>query len=561
MARLPRLALIAALACVAVGPAPAAESISAYEHATHLAGNRWVLWSRHGDKRAALLETDTGTTRELPVDGWRWPVYFAPVVDGPRWWLYGIDNTGDEFIFGRTDLEGGGNPEIIRRFPARGPGGVGGWIAPGPGGTLLIPVHRDEGWFVDVFAPASGATERQLGPLEREPRHVAEWTDGRWLVIDGRGLWSWPDGEVLRYAVGGAPRFWTEPPPVLEHGAPEWTVPRPDGSLLLGSWQYLAELDGDRETLIARTHGGFRYPADGPTLTAALEYPDDLVLVEDRIYLWEKGGQRLLRLIRDGTGGGWTFQTTWARPVAPPATIPAGATPAELLAAALGKSPGQHWIVDYRFALDQLDALAAIPPDPAPLQAVTGRYASHFGATVLAAELLTRTGHEPRLWQPDPPPSTVDGVLAQFAAVPFVDLENTSMLSFLRHHEAELAVLEAHRDDVIPRLLEQRSASAAYTLALWGVQEADPWLRELAMDPTEHGWESGCTYPRATVGLDALQHLHQQPARELIELRPAERKRFRALAAANEQREGMDRHCGEGGHAAMMLYTLEGEED
>ena len=152
-------------------------------------------------------------------------------------------------------------------------------------------------------------------------------------------------------------------------------------------------------------------------------------------------------------------------------------------------------------------------------------------------------------------------MLAQFAATPFVDVADSPLAVWSMQHEAEVAVLEAHREQAVPRLLEQRSASAAYALALLGVADADPWFRELLFDTTQYGWESGCTYQPSSVGQVALEHLHQQPARALIKVKPAQRKAWRKAAAAADQLEGMDRWCGEGGHARIMLAIFEGEDE
>lgn len=553
------LALLAALVLAAVPVATAAETVDTYEHASHLLGNRWVLWSRYGDKQAALLDTDSGTLQELPVDGWSWPLWFSAVAEGKRKrWLYGIDNTGEEWILGRTDLVGGGNPEILRRFAKEGTGQAAPYLWRGPGGTLLMAVKGSEGWMVDVFDPVAGAVQRQLGPLPVEPRFVTLWDEGRWLVIDGQRVWSYPDGETLYHDPFAAPQFWDEPPPMLPWGWPEWAVLRPDGGMFLGSWQYIAEVAGDETQLISGFKQGWRYPADGPASTAAVLYPGDPILVGDRYFLWEKGGQRLLRLYRDEQGPSWNFHTMWARPAA--VGDPSTSTGAELLQQALVREPGQYCLVDYRFALDRLDEIAATSLDPEPLQEITSRYSSHYGAKVLAANVLTLTGHPPQMWQPDPPPSTVDGVLEQFAATPFVDMEGYSVAHWLLEHGPEMAVLESQREQAIPRLLEQRSGPGAYALALLGAQEADPWFRELVFDPTEHGWESGCTYPRSGVGGTALSHLHQQPLRELVKLKPAQRKAMREAAAAADLLEGMDHWCGAGGHARRMLEQLEGKD-
>lgn len=535
---------LALLALVAVArPAGAAESVEAYEHGGLLQGTRWVLWSRYHDPQAALLDAGDGSLRELDVGGWRYPLWLHPAIGGARAWLYGIDNVGAEWILGRTPLEGG-EPEILRSFP---PQGVVPRLWSGPEGTVLVAVQQEAGWAIEVIDPASGTSQRRLGPLPDEPRFVGPWGDDRWLVIDQQRLWSWPDETVLYYTTQGAPRFWEEPPPMLSWGWPDWALPRSDGGVFLGSWRYIAEHDDDRARLISGFEQGLRYPADGDAGTAALLYPQSLTAVGDQYLLWEKGGQRLLALSR-GEGEPWQLHTVWARPMEPPDGLGGDA----LLTWALSKPPGQHWLVDYRAALDRMDAIVAAEPEPQPLQAVTSRSYAHYGARVLAYNVLIRSGGAPLLWSPEPPPDTLEAVLEQFAPSSFVDVAGETIAGWLLAHEREVAILRAKRRQAIPLLLAQGSAHAAYALAVLRASEADPWLRELALDPTEHHWETGCTYPRSSVGLVALAHLHQRPVGELIQLRPAQRRALRTAA----ERQPRDSWCGPGAHARQLLDAL-----
>ncbi|MDP7112675.1 MAG: hypothetical protein QGH45_11965 [Myxococcota bacterium] len=173
-----------------------------------------------------------------------------------------------------------------------------------------------------------------------------------------------------------------------------------------------------------------------------------------------------------------------------------------------------------------------------------------------AAALLTAHGDPLPARAAEQPPATVDQVLTGWAPEAWVDLESTSPAAFLNHHRGEMAVLENNRAEAIPKLLASASPKATLALALLRAQEADPWFRELVLDPTEYGWETGCTFPRSSAGIFALEHLHGQPLSGLMPMKRKQIREMREAAAAADELEGMARWCGEGGFARHLLGVL-----
>ena len=161
---------------------------------------------------------------------------------------------------------------------------------------------------------------------------------------------------------------------------------------------------------------------------------------------------------------------------------------------------------------------------------------------------------------PPPLPQTVDAVLEAWVGLPWVDLEGETPASFLLHHRHEMFILASHLDEAVPKLLEHRNASAAFALSLLRADVAEPWLRELVMDSTQYGWESGCSYPTSSIGIVALEQLHGLPVHELMKIKPSDRRDMNRAIEAADQLEGMDRWCGEGGFARHILAAFEPAE-
>ncbi len=533
-----------------------------YEEASHLRGATWVLWSPYQDAVATEINTETGLLRPIDISAFTYPWRFLAVPDGERRaWLYALDRRGDdEVVLARIRAEGGGGAEVVRWFRGGGTGRVHNFLRHGPDGTLLLAVEREDGWVVDVLDGASGAVVQQIGPLAATPRDLIPWSHGRWLIVDGSRLYTWPDDVTLLYSDSGAPSRWSEPPPMVPWDWPESLLSLGGERLLCRSSFTLSEVGGPADGLIARSAIGLLYPPDGPAREVALQYPGPPVWVGHRLYLWDKGSQQMLRLI-DGDGGAdtWRLQPTWAAPVAAPDTP----VSAEGLRASLHPEPGTGWLVRVRPELERIDEYVAAGIDPTPArELLAGEHYQRWESRVLAATLLTAHGEALPARPVPPEPATVDEVLAAWAPEGWVDLESTSPAEFLNHHRGDMAVFEAHRAEAIPALLASARPKAALALALLRAEEADPWFRELALDPTEYGWESGCTFPHSSVGITALEHLHRQPLAELI---PHKRKEIKALheaAAAADEMEGMDRWCGKGGFARHLLGELEelGEE-
>lgn len=549
--------MVVLLAATLDAPAVATEvdGIDALEEASHLRGGAWVLWSPFQDARALEVNVETGLQREIDISGFTYPWRFLPVPDGEsRAWLYGLDRRGDdEVVLARMRIEGGGGTEVVRVFRGQGPGKVGSFLRRGPDGTLLLVVEREEGWIVDVLDGGSGAVVQQVGPLHAMPRDLIPWSHGRWLILDGSRLFTWPDDVTLMYSDFAAPGRWTEPPPMVPWTWPEGLLSLGGEHLLCGSAFALFEIGGEREGLIARSTGGLRYPADGPASSAAVQFMGPPQRNDDRIFLWDKGGQRLLRMIPASEGEPWGFQQYWELPLPAPTTAADDAT----LTATLHPPPDTGWLVGVRAELDRIDEYVAAGVDPAPARAVlqSDDY-QRWESRVLAATLLTALG-EPLPQRPlPPPPVTVDEVLESWPREGWVDLESTSPAAFWNHHRESMAVLDAHRVEAIPRLMESARPKAALALALLRAEESDPWFRELAMDPTPYGWESGCTYPRSSIGIAALEHLHGLPLSELVQLKRKEMRALNDAADAADQLEGMDRWCGEGGFARHLLGEL-----
>ena len=307
--------LIVFLAAFLVGPV-AAQDASLYENASHLRRNSWVLWSPYSEARVALINTESGGFQEIAVGGFTHPWRFLPVPDGESAaWLYALDRRReDDVALSRIRLEGGGGAEVLRVYREEGDGRVAPWLSSGPDGTILIAVFRDGGWWIEVMDPLSAAVMQPIGPLPVAPRDAVSWTHGRWLILDESRLWSWPDGETFLYRPGSEPPLWDDPPPTVRWTWPESLLLLSEERWLAGSAFSLFEVEGDYQWQIA---GARREPleqVDGPARDAAVGYLGRAFLVADRVFLWERGGQRLLRLHVDDTGWRWGLQTIWSSP-------------------------------------------------------------------------------------------------------------------------------------------------------------------------------------------------------------------------------------------------------
>jgi hypothetical protein len=526
-----------------------------FEEASHLRGGTWVLWSPYQDAAAAEVNVERGAFRTIDVSAFTYPWRFLAVPDGDRRaWLYALDRRGDdEVVLARIRLEGGGGSEVVRWFRGSGMGQVHNFLRHGPDGTLLLAVEREDGWMVDVLDGATGAVVQQVGPLAGAPKDVIPWSHGRWLIVDGSRLYTWPDDVTLLYDDFAAPLRWSEPPPMVPWGWPESLLPLGGDRLLCRSSFALFEVGGPTAGPIARSATGLRYPVDGPAGEVALQYPGHPVWSGDRIFLWDKGSQQMLRLIDGGGADAWRLQPIWAAPVASPATPASN----ESLMAALHPEPGQGWLVGVRPELERIGDYLVAEVDPTPArELLVSEHYQRWESRVLAATLLTAHGAPLPGRATGSPPATVDQVLAGWASEAWVDLESTSPAAFFNHHRDEIAVIEANRAEAIPKLLATASPQAALTLALLRTEEADPWFRELVSDPTEYGWETGCTYPRSSVGIFALEHLHGQPLSELMPMKRKQIKELREAATAADALEGMARWCGEAGFARHLLGAM-----
>jgi hypothetical protein len=461
-----------------------------FEFASHLHRSSWVLWNPYGDAQAALINPETDTYLEIDVSRFAHPWCFLPVHSetGGDDWLVALDLRGaGQVALSRIRIEGGGAPEVLRMFPQTGSGRVASLLQAGPDGSILISTFREGAWWIDVMDPLTAAVQLQVGPLPLEPRAATAWTRGRWLVLDQARLWSWPDGETFLVHPSSAPPSWDEPPPMVRWGWPGWLLPLTETQWLAGSTGTLFELEGDYDGLIAASTRVPGASVDGRCRDADVKWLGPVTRVGQRLFLWERGGQRLLRLYWDDYWATWRFQALWS-----------GTVHTEHRAYSSGVEAG-------------------------------------------------------------PPPATVDEVLAGWEALPWVDLEGETTASFQLQHRHELYVLAADRERAIPRLAEQGSPSAAFALALLRAEEADAWLRELVMDPEEYGWESGCSYPRSSIGIAALVHLHGEPLGELIRIKPGQRRAMTDQIEAADQLEGMERWCGPGGFARHLLDAIDEE--
>lgn len=467
------------------GEGPAAE----YEAASHLNRSSWVLWTPYTDARAALLNPETDTFVEIDVSRFHHPWCFLAVhaETTSEDWLYALDNRGDDQVaLSRIRIDGGGAPEVLRMFPLGGSGRVANMLQHGPEGTILVATFREDAWWIDVMDPLTSAVQVQVGPLPSEPDAAVAWTRGRWLVLDDVRLWSWPDGEVFLAHPSHVDDTWRDPPPMVRWGWPDWLLTLDETRWLAGSTWSLFELEGDYDGLIAPSVHVPTSPADGRCRDANVKWLGPVVRVGKRLFLWERGGQRLLRLYWDDYWATWRFQTVWT-----------------------GEVHTEH--------------------------------------------------RQPYEVETPPPATTVEEVVQGWADMPWVDVEGHTAASFLLLYRHEMYVLAADRERAIPALLEQASPSAALALALLRAEEADGWLREGVMDPTEYGWESGCTFPRSSVSMTALEQLHGEPLGEIVRVKPGQRRSLGQQVEAADQPEGMDRWCGEGGFARHLLGALDEE--
>jgi len=303
--------LVAFVAAVA-----AAEDVRPFERASHLRRSSWVLWSPHSDARAALVNTESGGFQEIEVGGFSHPWRFLPVPDGESAaWLYALDRRQDgDVALSRIRLEGGGGAEVLRVYRGTGEGRVAPWLSPGPEGTILIAVCREGGWWVEVMDPLSAAVMQPIGPLPEAPRDAVSWTQGRWLILDESRLWSWPNGETFLYRTGTEPPLWDDPPPTVRWTWPESLILLTEERWLASSAFSLFEVEGDYQWRIAGAHRQPREQVDGPAREAAVGFLGRPFRVGDRTFVWERGGQRLLRLYVDDTGWRWCVQTLWRSP-------------------------------------------------------------------------------------------------------------------------------------------------------------------------------------------------------------------------------------------------------
>ncbi len=468
----------------------AAERAPRFERASHLNRSSWVLWSPYTDAVAARINTETGGFVPIDVSGFYHPWCFHPVQGAPSQggWLYALSLRRDGDVdLARIRLEGGGSPEVMRVYRQNETSSVANMLRPGPGGTMVTGVERDGEWWLELLDPLTAAVVQQVGPLPEQPRDAVPWNQGRWLILDHSRVWSWPDEQVWFYSTQGAPERWDEPPRIPRWGWPESLLLLSDTHLLAGASTRLFEFEGDFEALVASSHSPPGADVDVPCVEAPVGYLGPPTRAGTRLFVWDRGGQRLLRLHEHPKQWKWVFQTMY------------------------DGDPGAE----------------------------------------------DRTG-EPHYWWDVPDlPQTVDEVLESWAGMPWVDLEGETPASFLLNRRHEMYVLASHLDEAVPKLLEQRSPGAALALSLLEVEAADPWLRELVMDPTQYGWETGCTYPTSSIGIAALEQLHRSPVHELIKLKAGERRELRKAVEAADQLEGMDRWCGEGGYARHLLEAFE----
>jgi len=484
-----RHVLAACLSLIVVVAASAHDGAPQYERASHLDRSNWVLWTPYMDAVAALINAETKSHVTIDVSGFYHPWCFHPVPGAPSQggWLYALTLREDgDVSLARIRLEGGGSPEVKRIYRRAGGSDVANLLRPGPEGTMVTAVQREGEWWLEILDPLTAAVVQQVGPLPERPTDAVPWTRGRWLILDGSRVWSWPDEQDWFYSATGAPERWQEPPRMVRWGWPSWLLLLTEAKLLAGHSSTLFEFDGDLEWRVAGAHREAGAFVDGAAREAQVGYLGPPTQAGTRTFVWDRGGQRLLRLHYHPERWKWVFQTM--------------------------------------YQCDGVDLGDSNPISDVP--------------------------------RPDLPQS-VDEVLAAWEGMPWVDVEGETPASFLLLRRHEMYILASNLDEAVPRLLEQKGPHAAFALSLLRAEEADPWLRELVLDPTHYGWESGCTYPTSSIGIAALEQLHGLPLNELMKLKPGQRRDFRKAEEAADQLEGMDRWCGDGGFARHILAAFE----
>lgn len=486
-----RHVLACCLLWLVAAAASAQDPPARYDRASHLDRSNWVLWTQYTDATAALINAETRSHVSIDVSGFYHPWCFHPVPGAPSQggWLYALTLREDgDVSLARIRLEGGGSPEVKRVY-RRGDGAdVANLLRPGPEGTIVTAVQREGQWWLEILDPLTAAVVQQVGPLPERPIDAVAGTRGRWLILDHSRVWSWPDEQVWFYNTRGAPERWQDPPRMVRWGWPSSLLLLTETQLLAGASTTLFEFEGDLEWRIARAHREVGPFADGPAREAQVGYLGPPTQAGTRTFVWDRSGQRLLRLHYHPERRKWMFQTIYQRE----------------------------------------------------------------GVSFDTSNPIAGTPHKDL-------PQTVDDVLAVWEGMPWVDLEGETPASFLLHRRHEMFVLASHLDEAVPRLLEQKGPHAAFALSLLRAESADPWLRELVMDPTPYGWESGCTYPTSSIGIAALEQLHGLPVNELIKLKPGQRRDLKKAVEVADQLEGMDQWCGDGGFARHILAVYSGE--
>jgi len=480
------------LAWSIASPAVADEPEGRYEHADFLRDDRWVLWSADGHVDAAILDVGDQSVRPVDVSSVSHPCGFAPVTAG----------RDDDWLIA-LDVDGDdaalvrislkGTSQIVRRYTTTGEGRIAPWIRRGPEQTVLLATQREDAWTIDVMNPRTGAVEQQVGPLPLEPRDAIPLAGGAWMILDAHRLFGWPGDETLAMSAEGAPNIWVDPPPVVRWGWADSVMAMPDGEgYLLSSSESLFLVEEGHDEYIAGTEDGWRYPPDGPALKA---------------YLRDIGAPVTVSL-RDDRILLWD------------------AGHQRLMRLMEPEDPDGdylHWSLQTQWS----------PQTPDP----------------------PSRGGEPGT-VPDLPPATVEEVLAAWAGTPWAEFEGVRTAEFWAHHRGLIYVLHMHREQAIPALLAQPSPQAALALSILGAEEADPWLRELVLDPTSTRRGDRCSYPQSSIGAAALEHLHGEPFAEVFQLKGGQRRSMRKLIEAAQQLEPADRSCGDAGHAQQLLEAL-----
>jgi hypothetical protein len=342
-------------------------------------------------------------------------------------------------------------------------------------------------------------------------------------------------GEVRWYKVDHAPTRWDEPPPMWPGDWPEALIAVEDGWVAYHYDALWHIRDAGEPVRVFDGGTGLSYPANGPLAEAAVEWLSRPFWLDGHLLAWDKGGQQLLELVPDPER--WEVRTVWSRPTV---------DPPQPLFEALNRDPGQYWLWHFRAELDAGPARA----DPARLRKYIGDGWHWYGARVLAQTALGEPAQRPEVRRA----GTVAEVVADWARPDWIEGD---LNDFTRANLEGLRLLEAHRTEALAALTPLDSPEAVLARAYLRDEALRPVVETMVLTPVERGWESGCSYPRTEVGIEALEHLTRLPLKEALPRSEAQLAAMRELVKEADLVEGMDRWCGPGGHARVLLALYE----